>query len=92
MNKNNQKLIKNKENIDNMIYEKEKEIKELKERLSRFSFELNKGEKLMSLIFMSVDQNIQCSIICKNSDKFNQIENKLYEDYPEYSEFDNIFI
>jgi len=43
MNKNNQKLIKNKENIDNMIYEKEKEIKELKKRLSRFSFELNKG-------------------------------------------------
>jgi hypothetical protein len=92
MNKNNQKLLKNKENFDNMIYEKEKEIQELKERLSRFPFELNKGEKLMSLVIISIDQKIHCSIICKNSDKFNQIENKLYEEYPEYSNFDNIFI
>ena len=91
MNKNNQKLLENKENFDNMIYEKEKEIKELKQRLSRFPFELNEGEKLMSLVFISVDQKFHCSIICKNSDKFNHIENKLYEDYPEYSEFDNIF-
>ena len=91
MTENNQNLLKNKESLDNMIYEKEKEIKELKQRLSRFPFELNEGEKLMSLVFVSVDENIHCSIICKNSDKFNQIENKLYEDYPEYSGFDNIF-
>ena len=55
MNKNNQKLLKNKENFDNMIYEKEKEIQELKERLSRFPFELNKGEKLMSLVIILID-------------------------------------
>jgi len=73
------------------IFEKENEIKELKLKLSRFPFELNKGEKLMSIIFTSLDQKIHHSIICKNTDKFNYIENKLYKSYPEYQDNENFF-
>lgn len=76
------------------LSKKDKVIEELKKKLSRYPFELSEGEKLMSIIFVSRDQKIHYSIICKNTDKFNQIENKLYEneDYSEYSETDNIFI
>ena len=32
------------------------------------------------------------SIICKNTQKFIELEKKLYNDYPEYSKSDNYFI
>ena len=75
----------------NEIFERDKEIKDLKVKLSWFPFELKEGERLLSIIFNSVDQKIQYSIICKNTDKFNKIESKLYEYYYEYSESENYF-
>ena len=74
------------------IFEKDKEIKELKIKLSRFlPFELNEGEKLMVVNFRSIDQKLNYSIICKNTDIFNEIENKLYKDNEEYYETQNYF-
>ena len=32
------------------------------------------------------------SIICKNTQKFVELEKKLYKDYPEYSESNNYFM
>ena len=52
---------------------------------------LDKNEKLMTIIFISSDQKIHYSFICKNTDKFNKIENLLYEKYPEYEESENYF-
>ena len=46
----------------------------------------------MSIIFISSDQNIISSLICKNTDNFKFIENKFYEKYSEYKGLDNIFI
>jgi len=46
----------------------------------------------MSIIFTTLDQKFYYSIICKNTDKFNIIENKLYDAYSEYSETNNFFI
>ena len=60
---------------------KENESKEFK---SNFPFDLKKGEKLMTVIFQSVDQKVHYAFICKNTDKFNIIENLLYDKYPEY--------
>ena len=73
----------------NKIIEKDEEIKQLK---SVMPFEIRKGEKLISVIFRSVDQNILYSIICKNTDKFTTIENLLYEEYPKYRDSENIFL
>ena len=84
--------IDSKESLFKTILEKDKEISNLKLKLSRYPFELNEGEKLMTLIFTSIDQKINYSIICKNTDRFNLIENKLYDIYPEYSETENFFI
>ena len=71
-----------------------KKVEELKEKLSRYPIELLKGEKLISVIFSSVDQKIRHSIICKNTEKLTRLIEKLYNDYPEYSETEsqNYFI
>ena len=71
---------------------KDKEINELKLKISYYPFEINKGEKLMSIIFISNDQQIHHSIICKNTDIFINVEKSLYDELPEYKETDNFFM
>ena len=90
-NKNRNELKNDSKESLQLILEKDKEIKELKTELSRFPFKLKEGEKLISIIFTSIDQKIHYPLICKNTDKFNKIENELYEVYPEYSETENFF-
>jgi len=82
----------NKESLYKMIFEKDNEIKILKAKLSRFPFELNESEKLISVIFTTSEQKFYHSIICKNTDKFNIIENKFYDAYSDYAETENYFI
>ena len=77
---------------DNDDLQLNKKIDELKEKLSRYPFELSKGEKLISVIFTSFDNKILHSIICKNTEKFIQLEKELYNYYPEYSKSDNYFL
>ena len=103
-NKNMELLEKNKElekirnsyknkdsmmNLMNKLLSKEEEIQEMK---SRYPFELLKDEKLLSLIFVSSNQEIHYSIICKDSDKFTVVENLLYDEYPKYRESENYFL
>ena len=76
-------------NLMNKLLSKEEEIQELK---SRYPFELLKDEKLLSLIFVSCNQEIHYSIICKDSDKFTIVENLLYDEYPKYRESENYFL
>ena len=73
------------------IVEKENKIKELELKLSRYPFELNEGEQLMTIIIKSNDNKINVPILCKNTFKFNRVEEKLYELFNEYIEKDNIF-
>ena len=80
-----------KESLYETILEKDKEIKNLKLKLSRYPVELDEGEELMSVIFISGDQKLHCSIICKNTDKFNRVEDRLYDYYSEYAENENYF-
>ena len=71
------------------LKEKENEIKELKKQLP---FSLEKGEKIISVNFISYDENIFCSIICKNSLNFEDVEKLFYKKYPEYKNIKNEFI
>ena len=90
---NHYELIKN-NNTDNLIeltVEKEKIIKELKEKLSFYPFELNKGEKLISLIIITPEQNY-VPIVCKNTYKFFKVEEILYEKYDKYKNMENYFL
>ena len=71
------------------LRKKEKELKELK---SKLPFELNKDETLLTIIFISLDQKLHYSLLCKNTSRFNTIENILYEKFPEYRKTENYFI
>ena len=73
----------------NELYEK---IVDLQEKLKRFPFILEKDEKLMSIIFSSINQNIHYSIVCKNTDTINKLEAELYREYPQFSETNNYFM
>ena len=88
----NMQLKKDPKEFLETLIEKDKEIKELKLKLSRYPFELLEDEKLMSIILTSRDEKINYSMICKSKDKFNIIENKFYEEFPEYIETENHFM
>ena len=77
--------------VQSQVIQLYKRIDELKEKLSRYPFELLKGEQIISVIFTSDDQKIHYSVICKNTENFNRLEEKLYKDYPEYSEIECFF-
>ena len=68
---------------------KENEIKKI---ISRYPFESLEGETILSVIFISTDQKIHHSIIFKNTDKFSEVESRLYKIYPEYLESENYFL
>ena len=87
-------LIKkgSKDSLLNALLNKDKEIEELKLKLSRYPFELKDGEKLMTINFKSLDQKLECySIICKESDLFCYVEKELYENNKYYYEIVNYF-
>ena len=86
--------IKLKENkIMEIKYTIPKEIKLNENKIkSTISIEIKSDEKITSVIFNSLDENILYSIICKNTDNFKEIEKKFYEKYPEYKNTKNCFI
>ena len=84
--------LDSKEELYKTILQKDKELDEYKKQLARYPFELKQGEKLMTVNFITTDNKIQhYSLICKNTDIFNVIEKKLYEDYKEYYDTENYF-
>ena len=70
------------DSIFKLIKDKEFEINDLKEKLQRFPFILEKNEKIMTIIFSTVNQKINYSILCKNTDNIYKLEEKLYKEYP----------
>ena len=86
-----EKLNKNISKANEQISKKEQIIKQYELTISQIPFKFSPGEKIMTIIFISSDQNIISSFICKNTDIFNFIENKFYEKYSEYKGLNNIF-
>ena len=76
----------------NRIIELYKEIYNLNKKLKRYPFILEKGERLISIIFSSVDQQAHYSMICKNTDTIHDLEKDLYKEYPNYSYTENFFL
>ena len=80
------------EKVFELMAEINRKNKELEELRKSIPISINPGEKLMTVIFVSTDKKIHYAIICKNTDKFSTIENKLYDEYPQYSENENFFL
>jgi len=70
----------------------EKLLDEIKKIKSIIPFDILPGEKIMSIIFKSDDQNILYSVVCKSTDKMIRLKNIIYDKYPEYKEYENDFL
>ena len=94
--KNSEKNLKINQNDDKDLYKKyiilNEKCEELNKQLNRYPIKLKENEKLISVIFTSVDQNIHYSIVCKNTNTINNLEAELYSKFPEYSETENYFL
>ena len=91
--KNKEKTI---ESLNTQLSDKINELNNIKNRVNNNNDDLvnviNPGEKTIAALFISSDQKIQYAISCKNTTPFVRIEEKLYEEYPEYKETENHFI
>ena len=83
---NNKINSSNKINSNNII-ELENEIK-----LFRTYYKFTDNEKLISIKFISAEQDIDLTVIAKNTDDFSFVEKILYDNYPAYKKFENYFI
>ena len=80
-------------NISNNNYENIDRIKELEKELEKYkTYCLLPGEKLFTIKFISIDQEINFSTVAKNTDNFGKLEGTLYEKYPKYKETENYFL
>ena len=92
-NENLNKKLKGMENNSNN-FTLNNRLLELENELNLFkSYCLSPGEKLISVQFVSVDQNINnFKVIVKNTDNFSKLEDILYKKFPKYKDTDNYFI
>ena len=88
------KIISEQEiNMPNNNIDYNNKILELKSQINQLkSYILSPGENLISIKFISCDQNINFSTFVKPNDIFTKIENILYNNYPNYRKIENYFI
>ena len=90
--KNNEKISRL-EDTNKSLLDMVNENKDAKDILkSILPFSIVKGEKLMTVVFTDGGQNFKRPIICKNTQKFNEVENLFNEIMPEYKETENYFL
>ena len=86
----------NKDKNMNKVNELTDEFKEKENEINEFGnkmpFNLTKEEKILTINFITDDELIICPIICKNTHKFNDVENLFYKKYPEFQGYKKEFI
>ena len=84
--------------IISIINQKDTEINELKlqlKNISNFNNTPNNNiniNEMLTVNFISSDQNIHFAVPCIGKNTFAEIEEKLYQQYPEYRETNNNFL
>jgi len=88
---------KNNNNITNNISNNTRNLMrknisdQMKSNMANQRIDLLPGEKQISIIIISNNQEVHTSVICKNTDLFVYVELKVYERYPKYKEIENFF-
>ena len=96
-------IIKEKDNIINEYkiknisndnkFKNTNRIKELEKEIEKYkNYCLLPGEKLITIKFISTDQNINFDTFAKKTDIFSKLEASLYEKYPKYKDTENYFL
>jgi len=89
----NNKII----SLNNDLKEKNKEIEKYKLQIKnkdKYSLEpIKPGEKVLGINFVSIGKNDigHYNLVCKNTDLFVKLEERLYEDYPKFKNYNIVF-
>ena len=89
INQFNQMNINEINNLRQIIIQKDKEINELKLKIPN---EYVKMKNIMVINFLSTDQNIRCGIPCLANDTIAEVEEKLYQQFNEFRNTNNILL
>ena len=89
LNQSNQRNINEINNLRKIIIEKDKEINQLKLKIPKHNVDMN---DIMVINFLSTDQNIRCGIPCLADDTIAEIEEKLYKQFNEFRNSNNILL
>ena len=86
---NNNNNIKRINDLEKLINEKDKELKNLKLKFEKNDLVtiINPGEEVIAVYFTSSENDINCPMPCKNTTLVSRLEEKLYNDYPRYKDF-----
>ena len=86
---NNNNNIKRINDLEKLINEKDKELKNLKLKFGKNDLVtiINPGEEVIAVNFISSENDINCPMACKNTTLVSRLEEKLYNDYPRYKDF-----
>jgi regulator of replication initiation timing len=93
--------LKNKINqLENIINDKNKEIQDNIFKINNLSGNnnnqiiFNPGDKILDVLFMSQGNQdiVNYTIPCKSTDLFVRLEERLYNDYPKYRNYETFFM
>ena len=84
--KSNNEYIKIIKELEELIKSKNAEINNLKNDNNEITT-IKPGEKIIALFFTSTLQDIHIPIPCKTTDTFVKIEEKIYNEYPKYKDY-----
>ena len=86
-------IIHKNNELQKLIDSQKKELNELKSKLNDNSIDkILPGEKILAVGFSSYDKKVNFCLPCKNTDLFIKLEEKLYNNYPDYKEKETFFI
>mgnify|MGYP002626756464 CR=1 FL=1 len=84
---NNNNIQKIKE-LEEIILSLNSQINDLKKNTDKDKItNIKSGEQIFALFFTSVNQDVHRPISCKNTDTFVRIEEKIYNEYPQYKDY-----
>jgi len=102
--KEKEELIEQLNEEKNKIEELKKENNNLKQKLENYNLKntkkseylvksINPGDKILAVNFVSIgNKDIEhYNLICKNSDLFVSLEERLYKDFPKFKEYNTLF-
>ena len=85
------------DDLNNTLKNKNNEISVLSNEINNLKLNNNKEnetikkDELLSIQIKSIDQKVDTSFACKNSDLFVRIEEMLYDEFPEYKDLNTFF-
>ena len=91
-NLDNSKMLELMEQMNTKINKLKPQINQKNQLNANIECDLKNNEKLLPIVFISNDQKMIYSVICKNTDSFYKTEEMLYKKYPEYKITDNSFL